>query len=59
MKEQVENWKAILKLTSDQELAIRLGMSLSAISQWKSGKTKPSRLALNSINALLKKGAKS
>jgi len=55
MKEQVENWKAILKLTSDQELAHLLGMSLSAISQRKSGKTKPSRLALNSINALLKK----
>ena len=43
-----------LKITQ-QELAYRLGVSMSTVANWEAGRSNPSSLALRQINALLGK----
>jgi DNA-binding transcriptional regulator YiaG len=60
MKEELVDIKAIrFKLGFTQEdLARKLGLSLSTVSKWEQGVTSPSRLARERIKRFLKKGGK-
>jgi len=39
---------------TQQELAVRLGVALPTVSRWETGRHKPSRLALDKIEGLLR-----
>jgi DNA-binding transcriptional regulator YiaG len=60
MKKEPIDIKAIrLELGFTQEdLARKLGLSLSTVSKWEQGVTSPSRLAREKIERLIKKGGK-
>jgi DNA-binding transcriptional regulator YiaG len=60
MKRESIDIKAIraeLELTQE-DLARRLGLSLSTVSKWEQGVTSPSRLAREKLEKILKKGGK-
>jgi putative transcriptional regulator len=47
----VKSFRKKLRMTS-QELATALGVSISTVSRWENGKSKPSRLALIRLQGL-------
>jgi DNA-binding transcriptional regulator YiaG len=58
MREKVAELKALIGVVSDQRLATALGVSVPCISKWKRGLSKPSYLAQEKIDALVKKHSK-
>jgi DNA-binding transcriptional regulator YiaG len=58
MREKVAELKALIGAKSDQRLATVLGLSIHCIAKWKAGKTRPSYLAQEKIDALVKKHSK-
>ena len=53
----VKRLRRRLRMTS-QELATTLGVSISTVSRWETGKNKPSRLAIAQLKRLSDKGGK-
>ncbi len=49
----IKKIRAKLNMTQ-QELAVALGVSLSTVANWESGRSNPSRLAITQIQGLLR-----
>jgi len=49
--EQIRKLREVLGL-SQQELAVKVGVSVSSVHRWESGKTRPHPLAVEKLKAL-------
>lgn len=51
-KAEIENWKVSLNVENDTELAAKIGVTAASISNWRTGKSKPTRNILKLIDLL-------